>query len=113
SSEGRARRIARTPRDRTRESSRGRTRRDYDKAGNVLVPPFRRPPSGRETLARLLHRRQRVLRLRERARTHGHRRGLRRDRDLLAGGRIASLARLRRLLDADDELNDAADAHLL
>src|SRR6266404_7401369 len=66
-----------------------------------------------ENLLGLRERRQSRLRLRERACAHVDRRGLRRDRDLLARGGVATLAGLRGRLEAHRQLDEIADLHLL
>src|SRR5258707_80754 len=66
-----------------------------------------------ENLLGLRERRQSRLRLRERACAHVDRRGLRRDRDLLARGGVATLPRLGGRLEAHRQLNEIADLHLL
>src|SRR5690349_18694843 len=87
-------------------------------------PPARRvtrrrwcnPPTVRlrgQATPRFLHGRQRVLGLGKGARPHIHARGLRGDRDLLAGGRIAAGALLGRGLHANGQLDDAPDPDLL
>ena len=92
-------------------------------AGTALWPPaprehrrrWRRASSevsvsGGEPAAGLLHGRQRSLRLRQRTGAHVDARRLGGDRDLLAGGGIASGALLRGRLDANGQLNDPTDA---
>src|SRR5450755_73133 len=63
--------------------------------------------------AGFLHTRQRRLRLGQRTRTKIDARRLGRDRDLLTGRRIATLALLLRGLHANGELYQAGDPHLL
>jgi hypothetical protein len=84
-----------------------------ERSGGAFAPPLQASPLGRESAPSGLYRRQRGLRLRERPCLHGDRGRLRADCDLLAGGGVASLARLRCVLEADGELDDAADPNLL
>jgi galactokinase len=79
-----------------------------------------RPPWGRResvvlplTTLDSRDRRRGVLRLRERARLDGDRRGLRGDRDRLARCRVATLPLLRRRAHPCLDLDDPADLHLL
>src|SRR3954471_11815378 len=69
--------------------------------------------SGCEPALRLLHRRERRLGLRERPRPQCNSGWLRPNRDLLAGGGVAALPRLRGGTDADVQLDDPADLDLL
>src|SRR3954447_12996173 len=97
----------------------------WSSSGEIAVTVTRRyppaSPSARgarrllrgEAAAGLLHGRQRLLDLRQRPGADVDARGLGRDRDLLAGRRVAARARLGRRLDAYVELHQGADADLL